>query len=123
MLKLNSIWDQLQPLWADIKNSVYNLKPGKTCLGFSPAGCTTYLSKNCSAADNEKVQKWLKSENMECYNTRLFKTEHNSSVSFIIIYNLNYFYFLTLWITCLNNNYLLFLKIKGVFSFYCSLFF
>lgn len=81
MLKLSSIWNQLQPIWSEIKHSVYDLTPGKTCLGFCPTGCTTYLSKNCTAEDNEIVQNWLKTENMECFNTRLFKTENNASVS------------------------------------------
>lgn len=81
MLKLSSNWNELQPLWNEIKDIIYNLRPGKTCLGFNPTGCTTYLSKNCTPEDNEKVQKWLKTQNMECYNTRLFKTERGSDVS------------------------------------------
>lgn len=81
LVKLSSIWQELQPIWFIIKDSIYDLQPGKTCLGFPPVGCTTYLSKNCNAEDNEKVQHWLKTEHLECYNTRLFKTENNSNVS------------------------------------------
>lgn len=81
MLKVSSIWNQLQPLWDQIRENVYDLKPGRTCLGFPPTGCTTYLSKNCTSEDNDKVQNWLKTENMQCYNTRLFKTENNTKVS------------------------------------------
>lgn len=88
MLKLSSIWIQLQPLWNEIKDSIFDLQPGKTCLGFKPTGCTTYLSKNCTSEDNEKVQNWLKTENLECYNTRLFKTESNSKVNECILINI-----------------------------------
>ncbi|KAJ8926984.1 hypothetical protein NQ314_020545 [Rhamnusium bicolor] len=82
LLKLSKIWDQLLPLWVELKDTLYDLKPGKTCLGYNPEGCTTYLSKNCTPLDHEIVQKWLKSEKIECYNTRLFKTEDNGKVGY-----------------------------------------
>lgn len=87
ILKLSTIWNDLQPLWSETKDSIYDLQPGKTCLGFNPTGCTTYLSKNCTPEDNEKVQNWLKTEDLECYNTRLFKTESNSKVRYILTIN------------------------------------
>lgn len=80
LLKLSKIWDQLEPLWVELKEVLYDLRPGKTCLGYNPEGCTTYLSKNCTPGDNNKVQNWLKSQGMDCYNTRLFKTEDNGKV-------------------------------------------
>lgn len=81
LLKSSTVWDDLEPLWTKLKDVIYDLQPGKTCLGYYPQGCTTYLSKNCTPTDSEKVQKWMKSENMECYNNRLFKTESNGTVS------------------------------------------
>lgn len=84
LLKLSKIWDQLEPLWVELKEVLYDLRPGKTCLGYNPEGCTTYLSKNCTPGDNNKVQNWLKSQGMDCYNTRLFKTEDNGKVTYEI---------------------------------------
>ncbi|KAJ8932829.1 hypothetical protein NQ318_006992 [Aromia moschata] len=84
LLKVSKIWDQLEPLWSELKDKLYDLKSGKTCLGYNPEGCTTYLSKNCTPKDNEMVQNWLKSEKMECYNSRLFKTEENGKVVYEI---------------------------------------
>ncbi|XP_057662440.1 dipeptidyl peptidase 3 [Diorhabda carinulata] len=74
LLKLSPIWSELEPLWKQFKDSLYDLENGKSCLGYGPSGITTYLSHNCTPKDNEKVQNWLKSEKIECYNTRLFKT-------------------------------------------------
>ncbi|KAK9880465.1 hypothetical protein WA026_011710 [Henosepilachna vigintioctopunctata] len=74
ILQCSSIWSDLQPIWNQVKDSIFDLGKGKTCLGLSPEGCTTYLSKNCTTEDNEKVTNWLKSHNLELWNTRLFKT-------------------------------------------------
>lgn len=81
LLKLSPIWDKLQPLWDGIRNEVYDLSPGRTCLGYPPHGCTTYLSKNCSPEDNERVQKWMKSQKLQAFNNRLFKTEAENKVT------------------------------------------
>ncbi|KAJ8984299.1 hypothetical protein NQ317_012269 [Molorchus minor] len=84
LLKLSKIWNQLEPLWAGLKDILYDLKPGKTCLGYPPEGCSTYFSRNCTPQDDELVQNWLKSQKIECYNTRLFKTEQNGKVTYEI---------------------------------------
>ncbi|KAL3285978.1 hypothetical protein HHI36_000492 [Cryptolaemus montrouzieri] len=74
LLQASKVWSELQPIWQVIKNIIYDLEKSKTCLGINPEGCTTYLSKNCTSADNEAVLKWLKSNHLELWNTRLFKT-------------------------------------------------
>ncbi|CAH1954695.1 unnamed protein product [Acanthoscelides obtectus] len=84
MLKLSTIWDQLKPLWNSLKDTLFDLKPGITCLGYNPEGVTTYLSKNCTPQDTDQVQAWLKTEKIECYNTRLFKTENNGKITYEI---------------------------------------
>nr|XP_023013816.1 dipeptidyl peptidase 3 [Leptinotarsa decemlineata] len=84
LLKLSPNWEKLEPLWKSLKDALYDLSPGKTCLGYTPEGCTTYLSKNCTPEDNEAVQNWMKSEKMECYNTRLFKTVENDKICYHI---------------------------------------
>lgn len=77
MLKLSPIWSELQAIWYwfNLKERLYDLREGHTCLGFPPHGCTTYFSGNCGPLDSERVQKWLKKQNLEGYNTRCFKSE------------------------------------------------
>ncbi|KAL1512766.1 hypothetical protein ABEB36_002298 [Hypothenemus hampei] len=84
LLSIVPCWSELEPIWNGIKNSIFDLSPGKTCLGFSPQGITTYLSKNITPEDATKVQDWLKSKKIDCYNTRLFKTEQNGKIEYEI---------------------------------------
>lgn len=85
LLKLSPAWEKLKPLWLNIADSLYDLSPGRTCLGYPPHGCTTYLSKNCTSEDNERVQNWMKSQQLQFYNNRLFKTESENQV-FIAVF-------------------------------------
>lgn len=84
LLKVSTIWEQLQPLWVHLKDIVYDLSPGRKCLGYPPQGCTSYLSKNCDASDSERVQNWLKTQQIQCYNTRLFKKVHGEEIVYEI---------------------------------------
>lgn len=84
LLKLSAAWPKIETLWNEVKEAVYDLTPGHTCLGYAPGGCTTYLSRNCSATDNEKVQNWLKKRKLECYNTRCLKTELDGKIEYEI---------------------------------------
>lgn len=84
LLKVSPIWDELKNLWGDINVQIYDLNPGKRCLGYPPQGCTTYLSKNCDSTDSERVQNWLKKQQIQCYNTRLFKTVKDNGVVYEI---------------------------------------
>uniref|UniRef100_A0A6P7FY09 Dipeptidyl peptidase 3 n=1 Tax=Diabrotica virgifera virgifera TaxID=50390 RepID=A0A6P7FY09_DIAVI len=84
LLKLSPIWPELEPIWLQFKDRLYDLENGKCCLGYSPSGITTYLSHNCTPEDNEKVQNWLKTQDMECYNTRLFKTVVGDKITYDI---------------------------------------
>ncbi|KAF5297918.1 hypothetical protein FQA39_LY11903 [Lamprigera yunnana] len=76
MLKLSPIWADLHSLWHhfNMKHRLYDLRRGRTCLGFPPEGCTTYYSSNCTPDDIARIQNWLKKQNLESYNTRCFKT-------------------------------------------------
>lgn len=84
ILKISPVWGELEKLWADLKEKIYDLSSGRSCLGYPPQGCTTYLSKNCDSGDNERVQNWLKKHQIQCYNTRLFKTIVNDRVTYEI---------------------------------------
>lgn len=74
LIRVSSVWSELEPMWSQIKSDVYNLEKSKRCLGCNPEGCTTYLSKNCTKEDNETVTNWVKSKDLELWNTRLFKS-------------------------------------------------
>ncbi|XP_066244886.1 dipeptidyl peptidase 3 [Euwallacea similis] len=84
LLVISKNWEEIQLLWDDIKESIFDLQPGKTCLGYNPQGVTTYLSKNITPEDTTKVQNWLKTKKFECYNSRLFKTEQNGKINYEI---------------------------------------
>ncbi|XP_022920138.2 dipeptidyl peptidase 3 [Onthophagus taurus] len=74
LLQLSLGWETFESLWHKYKKAIYDLSPGKTCLGYPPHGCTTYFSSNFTAADNDIVQDRFKKQ-LELYNTRCFKTE------------------------------------------------
>ncbi|RZC40446.1 dipeptidyl peptidase 3, partial [Asbolus verrucosus] len=76
LLARSPAWPQIKTLWLKLKDQIYDLSPGKTCLGYSPHGCTTYLSMNCTPEDNQRAQDWMKTHGIEGFNTRLFKTVH-----------------------------------------------
>lgn len=77
LIKLSPVWADLEVLWNtfNLSKRLFDLSEGHTCLGFPPQGCTTYFSSNCGPEDSLRVQKWMKKENLECYNTRVFKKE------------------------------------------------
>jgi len=74
ILKLSPNWSELQSFWSDIGNVIYDLRQGNACLGFPPDACTTYFSKNCTKADSDLVNTFLKDKKFEAYMTRCFKT-------------------------------------------------
>lgn len=84
LLKLSAAWTGIESLWNEVKEAIYDLTPGHTCLGYAPNGCTTYFSRNCTSVDNGKVQNWLKKRKLECYNTRCLKTEIDGVVEYEI---------------------------------------
>ncbi|XP_054717217.1 dipeptidyl peptidase 3-like [Uloborus diversus] len=53
---------------------IYSLKDGEKQLGFPNIGITTYLSKNFTKEDEDIVKNFFKKQNIEAYNSRLFKT-------------------------------------------------
>lgn len=77
LLRLSEEFESIESLWNDVKRVIYDLSDGRKCLGYRPNGCTTYFSKNFTEKDNERVQNWSKSNQIELYNTRCFKTVSN----------------------------------------------
>ncbi|KAI4468162.1 dipeptidyl peptidase iii-related [Holotrichia oblita] len=84
IMKLSKIWNELEPLWEICKFAIYDLSPGKTCLGYPPHGSTTYFSKNFTSEDNDIVQKWMKRRQLEPYNTRCFKKQNGNLIDYEI---------------------------------------
>ncbi|XP_055952448.1 dipeptidyl peptidase 3-like isoform X1 [Argiope bruennichi] len=68
-------YDEYAPkLLSECLKKIYSLKDKECCLGFPYKGTTTYMSKNITEEDLEAVKKFLKNQNLEPFNTRLFKT-------------------------------------------------
>lgn len=61
-------------LWENTKDAMYNIAPRLTSLGLSDKGVTTYFSSNCTEADSNLVNDWMKTKRLEAYNCRTFKT-------------------------------------------------
>lgn len=81
LLELSPNWKDLVSIWRDVCTDMFDLRPGRTCLGFHPDGITTYCSKNFDETDTKRVQAWLTNRSLESYNTRWFKRVHNNVVS------------------------------------------
>ncbi|XP_052752684.1 dipeptidyl peptidase 3 isoform X1 [Galleria mellonella] len=61
-------------LWQNTQNAIYSLTPRLTSLGLADKGITTYFSSNCSEADSNLVNDWMKTKRLEAYICRTFKT-------------------------------------------------
>lgn len=64
-------------LWDSVKEAVYSLEPQRLrSLGFGPTeGISTYYSSNCTKQDAGFCQRFLDTNGISAYNTRLFKVE------------------------------------------------
>ena len=61
-------------LWEKVKVAVYSLEPRLRSLGFGPVeGISTYYSSNCTKEDAAFCQRFLDTNGISAYNTRLFK--------------------------------------------------
>ncbi|XP_035228108.1 dipeptidyl peptidase 3-like isoform X2 [Stegodyphus dumicola] len=65
---------QIESLLARCCEPMYSLKDNEKQLGFPYVGTTTYLSKNFAEEDKDIVRDYLKKQNIEVFNSRLFKT-------------------------------------------------
>jgi dipeptidyl-peptidase-3 len=66
--------DLVSRLWGACSSPMYSLLSRERQLGLGDEGINTYYSGNCTRADAELVQAFLKEKGLEAYNTRVFKT-------------------------------------------------
>lgn len=67
--------DGVKKLWEAVKEPMYSLVEGVLQLGLGTKGINTYFSGNCDERDAELAQKFLNSQDISPYNTRLFKLD------------------------------------------------
>lgn len=66
--------DTIENLWKKCKGPIYKLTNRTKSLGLADQGVTTYFSDNCTKADSDLVNDWLKTKKFEGYICRTFKT-------------------------------------------------
>lgn len=84
LLKVSQAWPEIESIWESIKDTVYDLSNGRTCLGYRPHGITTYLSSNITAEDAKVIQQWMSTKNLGLFNTRAFKSTVNGKTQYEI---------------------------------------
>ncbi|KAM3868612.1 dipeptidyl peptidase 3 [Diretmus argenteus] len=73
---------EMEALWDSCSCLLYSLEDRQKQLGLGDKGITTYFSGNCSLEDAELTQKFLDSQNLSAYNTRLFKRENGGKACY-----------------------------------------
>ncbi|XP_076131405.1 dipeptidyl peptidase 3 isoform X1 [Alosa pseudoharengus] len=66
---------EMESLWNSCSKLLFSLEDRQKQLGLGQDGITTYFSGNCCLEDAKLAQKFLDSQNLSAYNTRLFKRE------------------------------------------------
>ncbi|XP_059048379.1 dipeptidyl peptidase 3 [Achroia grisella] len=73
-------------LWQNTQNAIYSLTPRLTSLGLADKGITTYFSSNCTEADSNLVNDWMKTKRLEAYICRTFKTVADDGLSLFTVH-------------------------------------
>uniref|UniRef100_A0A667YRT1 Dipeptidyl peptidase 3 n=1 Tax=Myripristis murdjan TaxID=586833 RepID=A0A667YRT1_9TELE len=73
---------EMEALWNSCSCPLYSLEDRQKQLGLGDKGITTYFSGNCGLEDAELAQKFLDSQNLSAYNTRLFKRENGGKACY-----------------------------------------
>ncbi|KAM4620942.1 dipeptidyl peptidase 3 isoform 2-T2 [Polymixia lowei] len=73
---------ETEALWDSCSCLLYSLEDKQKQLGLGDKGITTYFSGNCGLEDAELAQKFLDSQNLSAYNTRLFKRENGGKACY-----------------------------------------
>lgn len=75
---------KISGLWQDTRSAIYALTEKTKHLGFNDQSITTYFSSNCTKADSDTVNDWLKEKRIEAYICRTFKYEEQGQTVFDI---------------------------------------
>ncbi|KAF7662537.1 hypothetical protein LDENG_00233610 [Lucifuga dentata] len=73
---------EMEALWDSCSCLLYSLEDRQKQLGLGDKGITTYFSGNCCLDDAELAQKFLDSQKLSAYNTRLFKRENGEKACY-----------------------------------------
>lgn len=65
--------EKVKKTWDAVEKVIGSLNDNELQLGFGDVGVTSYLSSNITKADTEKIDRFFKQNNIESWNTRLFK--------------------------------------------------
>ncbi|CAL8091788.1 unnamed protein product [Orchesella dallaii] len=76
--------DHALKTWNEIKDKVYSLSAREKQLGLGEKGITTFFSSNCTHADADLINRFMKKQGIEGYITRCFKTIKDDKVSYEI---------------------------------------
>lgn len=88
IIKASKAFDQnpakITELWESTRAAIFSLTEKTKHLGFNDQSITTYFSANCTKADSDVVNEWLKERRIEAYICRTFKTIENGQTVFDI---------------------------------------
>lgn len=76
--------DKIESLWSATRGPIFELTEKTKHLGFNDQSITTYFSANCTKADSDTVNEWLKERRIEAYICRTFKLEEDGKTVFEI---------------------------------------
>merc|ERR1712137_612854 len=66
---------QAMELFLSIADKMYSWEEGERVLNIPPNGISTYYSENITLGDIEMAKRFMESQNINAYNTRLFKQD------------------------------------------------
>ncbi|KAJ2939650.1 hypothetical protein O0L34_g14369 [Tuta absoluta] len=90
IVKVSKAYDNdnahISKLWNNSKEAIYSIAQRLTSLGLADKGVTTYFSSNCTEADSNLVNEWMKTKCMEAYICRTFKTKADDGLPLYTIH-------------------------------------
>lgn len=76
--------DETVNFYNAIKNSIFSLESNEKILGFPPDARSGYFSDNLTEDEIKKVDRFMQSQNMEGWNTRLYKLTEDGDTLYVI---------------------------------------
>lgn len=76
--------DEMKKLLTNCCDAVFSIEDKEKQLGFPNLGVTSYFSRNCTEEDSNIVKQFLKTKNLEAYNSRVFKVVNDGTTTYEI---------------------------------------